>query len=308
MWFKYQPEGECVLRDLCFSVRHGEKVGIVGRTGSGKSSLAMSLFRIAELAAGKISIDGVDTSTLPLADLRNSIQIVPQIPTLYEGTVRSYLDPFGEYTDEDIWAAVVKARLVEVLRALRPRSPEVVDSIDKAPRQPAPLNSPYALEIDPEEDSKEDEEGRLLGASSSGTIRNLLLQPNRESATGPVQWKDGSETRLLLGGWIEENGANISVGERQLFVLARALLRRSKLLVMDESTASVDRATDEKIQRVIREEFADSTCLTIAHRIDTIMDCDRVLVLDAGRLVEAGPPAELLRREDGHFRRLSAFA
>ena len=110
VWFKYQPEGECVLRDLCFSVRRGEKVGIVGRTGSGKSSLAMSLFRIAELAAGKISIDGVDTSTLSLVDLRNSIQIVPQIPTLYEGTVRSYLDPFGEYTDEDIWAAVVKAQ------------------------------------------------------------------------------------------------------------------------------------------------------------------------------------------------------
>ena len=304
MWFKYQPEGECVLRDLCFSVRHGEKVGIVGRTGSGKSSLAMSLFRIAELAAGKISIDGVDTSTLPLADLRNSIQIVPQIPTLYEGTVRSYLDPFGEYTDEDIWAAVVKARLVDVLRALRPRSPDVVDSADKAPHKPT-LQSPYILEIDPEEDFKEDEEGRLLGASSSSTVRNPLLG---ESVVGPVEWKDGSETRLLLGGWIEENGANVSVGERQLFVLARALLRRSKLLVMDESTASVDRATDEKIQRVISEEFADSTCLTIAHRIDTIMDCDRVLVLDAGRLVEAGPPAELVRREDGHFRRLSAFA
>ncbi|GAB9467839.1 Multidrug resistance-associated protein 1 [Globisporangium polare] len=223
--FRYKSGGELVLLDVSLDVAPGEKVGIVGRTGAGKSSLTMALFRINELASGHILIDGVDTKTLGLQTLRGSLSIITQSPVLFKGSVRSYLDPFDEYTDESLWLALRKAGLSEKVAAM-----------------------------------------------------------------------DG-----LLYAALEENGENLSVGERQLLCMARALLSESKVVIMDEATAAIDHETDLKLQHVIRDEFRHSTVLTIAHRLDTVLDADRILVLDSGRVVEFDSPRALVARGRGHL-------
>lgn len=216
---QYFEDEQPVLRELTFEIRPGEKVGIVGRTGAGKSSIIAALFRMTE-PHGKILIDDIDISTLGLKDLRRSISIIPQDPILFSGTVRRNLDPFEEYQDDEIWSALEAVRL-----------------------KSAVLN---------------------LG--------------------------DG------LDGVVAESGHNFSVGQRQLFCLARAILRRNRILVLDEATANVDPETDLFIQRMIRELFKDCTVMTIAHRLNTIMDSDRVLVLEAGQVCEFDEPHVLLTR------------
>eukprot|EP01035_Chromulina_nebulosa_P017141 gene17141-22655_t len=238
--FRYQPTGEVILRDLSFKLSGGEKVGIVGRTGSGKSTIAMSLLRIAELSSGAVLIDGIDCSMISLKDLRSSIEIVPQNPVLFKGSLRCYLDPFNEYTDLQISEALDKAQ----------------------------LRSKFLM----------------LSNNSSSLISSCL------------------EFELA------ENGNNLSVGERQMLVLSRAILRGSKILLMDEATANVDYLQDKIIQDVIRKEFKSSTVLTIAHRIDTIMSCDRVLVLSSGELKEFDSPQKLLMNKDSQFYSLAIEA
>ncbi|RLN47454.1 hypothetical protein BBJ28_00013553 [Nothophytophthora sp. Chile5] len=213
-----------VLRGLSFSVNPKEKIGIVGRTGAGKSSLIVALMRLTELDSGSITIDGVDISKIGLHDLRANIAIIPQDPVLFSGTVRSNLDPFIQFTDEQIWTSVKRASLHKAVSSLD-------DSVD-------------------------------------------------------------------------EKGSNFSVGERQLLSIARALLKRSRVILMDEATASIDTETDRQIQQSIREEFRDCTTLTIAHRINTILDSDRILVMEKGSVAEFGPPAELQRKPDGLFKSL----
>ncbi|XP_068632708.1 multidrug resistance-associated protein 1 isoform X2 [Battus philenor] len=217
--------GEPALRDVTCSVAPRDKLAIVGRTGAGKSTLTLGLFRIVEAMSGKILIDGIDISTIGLHQLRSRITIIPQDPVLFSGTLRMNLDPFDVYTDEEIWRSLEHAHLKNFVQGLQ------------------------------------------------AGLRHE----------------------------ISEGGENLSVGQRQLVCLARALLRKTPLLVLDEATAAVDLETDELIQKTIRSEFASCTVLTIAHRLNTIMDSTRVMVLDKGQLVEYAPPEQLLQDKNSIF-------
>ncbi|XP_029465938.1 canalicular multispecific organic anion transporter 1 [Rhinatrema bivittatum] len=221
---RYRPELDLVLHGVTCDIDGTEKVGIVGRTGAGKSSLTNCIFRIIESAGGTIVIDGVDISTIGLHDLRQRLTIIPQDPVLFSGTLRMNLDPFNNYSDEEVWKALELAHLKQHAMGL-----------------------PEKLHYE-----------------------------------------------------VTEGGENLSVGQRQLVCLARALLRKSKILILDEATAAVDLETDNLIQLTIRSEFSNCTVLTIAHRLHTIMDNSRVMVLDAGKVVEFDSPEELLQQQ-GHF-------
>ncbi|XWS55359.1 hypothetical protein CRYUN_Cryun10bG0167800 [Craigia yunnanensis] len=225
---RYRPELPPVLHGLYFTISPSDKVGIVGRTGAGKSSMLNALFRIVELERGRILIDGCDIAKFGLMDLRKVLGIIPQSPVLFSGTVRFNLDPFSEHNDADLWEALERAHLKDVIR------------------------------------------------------RNSLG----------------------LDAEVSEAGENFSVGQRQLLSLARALLRRSKILVLDEATAAVDVRTDAIIQKTIREEFKSCTMLIIAHRLNTIIDCDRILLLDSGRVLEYDTPEELLSNEESAFSKM----
>ncbi|XP_019754523.2 multidrug resistance-associated protein 1 isoform X5 [Dendroctonus ponderosae] len=222
---RYRPGLDLVLHGVNFTVNGSEKVGIVGRTGAGKSSLTLSLFRIIEAAEGQIIIDGVNVALLGLHTLRSRLTIIPQDAVLFSGSLRMNLDPFDKHSDDEVWKSLELAHLKTFVQGL-----------------------------------------------SSGL--------NHE---------------------ISEGGDNLSVGQRQLVCLARALLRKTKVLILDEATAAVDLETDDLIQRTIRTEFKDCTVLTIAHRLNTIMDSDRVIVLDKGKVVEFDSPANLLKRPESIF-------
>jgi len=251
---RYRTDLEPVLRGISFKISPGEKVGIVGRTGAGKSSLALALFRGLEAEDGKILIDGVDIGLIGLQDLRESITIVPQDPTLFTGTIRSNLDPFNLFTDEDIFTALRRVQLIGT-----PGS----TTIPSTPINQSRPSTPAAVLL-----------GSPTGTSTPTTNKNIFLN---------------------LSSPVTESGNNLSQGQRQLLCLARALLKNPKVLMMDEATASIDYNTDNKIQETIRE--LKSTIITIAHRLQTIMDYDKVLVLDKGEVVEYGHPHELLKKE-----------
>ncbi|KMT03936.1 hypothetical protein BVRB_8g187450 [Beta vulgaris subsp. vulgaris] len=225
---RYRPELPAVLHGVSFTVPPSDKVGIVGRTGAGKSSMLNALFRIVELERGKILIDGCDIAKFGLTDLRKVLGIIPQAPVLFSGTVRFNLDPFNEHNDADLWESLERAHLKEVIR-----------------------RNPLGLDAE-----------------------------------------------------VSEAGENFSVGQRQLLSLSRALLRRSKILVLDEATAAVDVRTDALIQKTIREEFKTCTMLIIAHRLNTIIDCDRVLLLEAGKVLEYNTPEKLLLNEESAFSKM----
>ncbi|XP_062383443.1 multidrug resistance-associated protein 4 isoform X2 [Sardina pilchardus] len=222
--FSYYPDGPIVLKNMTATFKPKEKVGIVGRTGAGKSSLVSALFRLAE-PEGQIRVDGLRTSEMGLHDLRQKMSIIPQDPVLFTGTMRKNLDPFSQHSDQELWNALEEVQLKSV--------------VDELP-------------------------GRL-------------------------------ETVLA------ESGSNFSIGQRQLVCLARAILRRNNILIIDEATANVDPRTDELIQKTIREKFRDCTVLTIAHRLNTIIDNDRILVLDAGHIHEYDEPYTLLQNPDSLF-------
>ena len=220
---RYRPDTKIVLKNLNILIQPGEKVGIVGRTGSGKSTLTLCLFRILEATTGQILIDDIDISLLGLSLLRSIITVIPQDPTLIEGSLRENLDPAGKFSDES---------MIECLKSIE---------ID------------YLLE----------EEG--------------------------------------LNFMVKENGDNLSAGERQLICMARAMIRKSKIIVMDEATSSIDYNTEQLIQKVILTSLKNSTVLTIAHRIKTILEYDKILVFDQGHLIEQGSPKELIEKKNGHF-------
>uniref|UniRef100_A0A8C1J8W0 Multidrug resistance-associated protein 1 n=1 Tax=Cyprinus carpio TaxID=7962 RepID=A0A8C1J8W0_CYPCA len=218
---RYREDLELAISDISVNIEGGEKVGIVGRTGAGKSSLTLGLFRIIEAAQGEIRIDGVNVAELGLHELRSRITIIPQDPVLFSGSLRMNLDPFDGYTDEDVWRALELAHLKNFVSGL-----------------PDKLNHECS-----------------------------------------------------------EGGENLSLGQRQLVCLARALLRKTKILVLDEATAAVDLETDNLIQSTIRTQFEDCTVLTIAHRLNTIMDYTRVLVLDKGQMAEFDSPSNLIAKK-----------
>ena len=243
----YAPDLPPVLNGLSFNVARNERIGVVGRTGAGKSSLTLALFRFLEAAQGTIHIDGLDISRLKLKTLRSRLAIIPQDPVLFSGTIRTNLDAFDEHTDSELRDALERVHLVS----------------------PSALATP----IDP---------------SSSESETTAATSTNSNPFTS-------------LSSPVTEGGLNLSQGQRQLLCLARAIVSRPKIMVLDEATSAVDMATDTLIQRSIREEFGDSTLIVIAHRLSTIADFDKILVLEDGKAVEFGTPKELFQ-SNGAFR------
>ncbi|KAF9525987.1 multidrug resistance-associated ABC transporter [Crepidotus variabilis] len=230
---RYRPELDLVLKNLSFKICGSEKIGVCGRTGAGKSSLLLALFRIIEPSSGSIWIDSVDITKIGLHTLRNVLSIVPQSPELFEGSLRENIDPLGVYSDVDIWTALEQAHLRDYVETLS----EKLDS------------------------------------------------------------------------HVSEGGSSLSAGQRQLLCFARALLRKSKILVLDEATSAVDLDTDRAIQEIIRgEAFRYVTIITIAHRVNTILDSDRILVIDSGSIAEFDSPKTLLSNKNSLFYALVAKA
>ncbi|PIA51369.1 hypothetical protein AQUCO_01100295v1 [Aquilegia coerulea] len=225
---QYSPSLPMILKGITCMVQGKTKVGVVGRTGSGKSTLIQALFRVVEPSDGRILIDGVDISRMGLQDLRSRLSIIPQDPTLFRGTLRTNLDPLTQHSDFDMWEVLNKCHL-----------------------------------------------------------RNIVRQDQR-----------------LLDAPVAEDGENWSVGQRQLVCLARVLLNKRRILVLDEATASVDTATDNVLQKTLREETSSCTVITVAHRIPTVIDNDLVLVLDEGTVVEYDSPVELLKDKSSAFSKL----
>ncbi|XP_031313703.1 multidrug resistance-associated protein 1 isoform X1 [Camelus dromedarius] len=222
---RYRDDLGLALQDITFQTHGEEKIGIVGRTGAGKSTLSNCLFRTVEGSGGKIIIDGIDISSIGLHDLRGKLNIIPQDPVLFSGTLQMNLDPLDKYSDGQLWEVLELCHLKEFVQSLP---------------------------------------------------RKLLHE-------------------------ISEGGENLSVGQRQLICLARALLRKTKILILDEATASIDFETDNLVQATIRKEFSDCTILTIAHRLHSVMDSDRVLVLDSGRITEFETPQNLIQQKGLFF-------
>ena len=269
---RYRKDFDPVLRNLNLKIASCEKVGIVGRTGAGKSSLALSLFRALEAEKGKILIDDVEIGEIGLQDLRESIVMVPQDPTLFSGTIRSNLDPFNLFSDEEIFTALRRVQLIGTTLSSVPSNP--VES------------SNY---------SDHSRDSHSTGTTTAvGTPRSENDLPNTSSRPYTSENKN---IFLTLSSSISESGSNLSQGQRQLLCLARALLKSPKVLIMDEATASIDYATDAKIQETIRE-LKGNTIVTIAHRLKTIVDYDRVVVMERGEVVEVGVPWELLRPDE----------
>lgn len=266
---RYRADLKPVLSNVTFRIRAGERVGIVGRTGAGKSSLALALFRGLEADSGKIIIDGVDISLIGLQDLREAITIVPQDPTLFTGTLRSNLDPFGLFTDEEVFTILRQVQLIDA------PSP----STSSGHHTPETHGAPHIVHYS---DSSDEGDGHALTKKMTNSHENANIFTDLSSP-------------------IAESGSNLSQGQRQLLCLARALLKSPRVLMMDEATASIDYATDAKIQETLRA-VKGSTIITIAHRLQTIVDYDKVLVLDKGEVVEYDAPWELLSKENSTFR------
>ncbi|CAG5187876.1 uncharacterized protein ALTATR162_LOCUS11812 [Alternaria atra] len=309
---RYRTDFDLVLKDLTFKILPGEKVGVVGRTGAGKSSMALALFRALEAEKGKILIDDIDVGTIGLHDLRENVVMVPQDPTLFTGTIRSNLDPFSIFTDEEIYTALREVNLISTLS--RPASgtvtPTGAASPPRAVQIPIPTTGAVTADVNASYSAATTNPGSILanrdwerGETQEDTI--LVMPDGRpagqdDAAAQAAMEADNKNPFKNLNSPVSESGSNLSQGQRQLLCLARALLKAPKVLLMDEATASIDYATDAKIQETIRQ--IKNTTITIAHRLQTIIDYDKVLVLDKGEVIEYGHPYDLVRKEGGSFR------
>lgn len=233
----YRPGLPMVLKDFTVHIDPNEKIGICGRTGAGKSSIMVALYRMVELTSGNITIDGIDIRTLGLNNLRSKLSIIPQDPVLFQGTIRKNLDPFGLATDEQLWETLRRARII-----------------------------------------KSEDLNEVKSQTDPSKMHKFHL--NRD---------------------VDVDGENFSLGEKQLIAFARALVQGSKILILDEATSSVDYATDKILQEAIVEEFSECTILCIAHRLKTILNYDRVMVMDQGQVVEFDKPINLFKKQGIFF-------
>ncbi|KAJ1728278.1 hypothetical protein LPJ61_004117, partial [Coemansia biformis] len=280
---RYRADLPPALSGINLTINPGEKIGIVGRTGAGKSTLAKSLFRLVHgTTGGSILIDGQDISHIGIGDLRPRLGIIPQESTMFSGSFKRSLDPLQEHTIEDMWAALVKSGIAPKVSPPRSRNSE-------------PANNKYD-----ESYERAMTEAARRWAESGWAMRMFLLVFDHK----PRRWTAPQFTPLHgLDGSAQSAGQGFSDGQQQLFSLCRALMRKRRIIVLDEATANVDLETDRHIQQLIRDEFGDRTVLTIAHRLETIMDSDRIIVMDQGRIAEVGSPQELINA-GGHFAEL----
>ena len=223
----HYKDGPKVLKNISFKVNPGEKIGIVGRTGAGKSSLVAALMRLA-LTEGDIFVDGLNIREINVVSSRQVISVISQAPALVNGTIRINLDPLGEYSDTEIWKALAQTKMSSVISNMPRKLENEINSVD----------------------------------------------------------------------------SNLSLGERQLLHLSRVLLKKSKIIVFDEATGKVDRKTDDDIQEIVREILKDCTVITIAHRLSTVLESDRIMILDQGRIVDYGSPQALLSKQDSLLKQL----
>ncbi|KAL2851875.1 P-loop containing nucleoside triphosphate hydrolase protein [Aspergillus pseudoustus] len=249
---RYRAGLPLVLKDLSMEIAGGERIGIVGRTGAGKSSIMSALFRLTELSGGSIAIDGVDIATVGLQDLRSRLAIIPQDPTLFRGSIRSNLDPFNEHTDLELWDALRQAHLIE---------------------------------------SPGDSDGETVGHGDKETDQ-IESAPQAQTTTTTTTTTTGT-AKLTLDTPVDEEGLTFSLGQRQLMALARALVRDARIIICDEATSSVDFATDQRIQETMAAGFKGKTLLCIAHRLRTIIQYDRICVMDQGAIAEMDTPLRL---------------
>lgn len=292
---RYRADLDPVLKNLTFKIDAGQKVGIVGRTGAGKSSLALAIFRGLEADTGQILIDDIDIGLIGLQDLREAITIVPQDPTLFTGTLRSNLDPFVLFTNEEIFSALRRVQLINSEYGFEgATSSRVTDAAPPLSHQ----SSASTSEIQSPASSPKHDDANGSTFKSDGTASTDATLARYSTNT-----KENKNVFYNLQSPIAESGSNLSQGQRQLLCLARALLKSPKVLVMDEATASIDYATDSKIQETLRE-LTGNTIITIAHRLQTIVDYDKVLVLDNGEVLEFADPFDLMRKENGAFREM----
>ncbi|UYV60328.1 hypothetical protein LAZ67_1000843 [Cordylochernes scorpioides] len=299
---RYRAGLDLVLRQLDVALQPGEKVGIVGRTGAGKSSLTLGLFRIVEPAEGTIQIDGKDIARLGLHELRAHLTIIPQDPVLFSGTLRSNLDPFGTHPDSALWTALEHAHLKSFVSNL----PEGLQySVAEGGSNLRSSLFSYCCMQSSSSLSMVESHFFKRGASLLNLLNKCLADLITTRFTfSSVDWgSSGLISSLLktIKSSTPESWCVVSVGQCQLVCLARALLKKTKVLVLDEATAAVDLETDDLIQSTIRSQFADCTVLTIAHRLNTIMDYDKVLVLEKGKVLEYDSPTELLRNHRSQF-------
>lgn len=250
---KYTEKGDRILKSINFKINAGEKIGVVGRTGAGKSSIVTALFRMA-YNEGLIRIDSIDIASIPLDTLRSSMSIIPQDATLFPGTIRDNLDPFKKHSDDDIWRALDQVLFGKIYL--------------------------------------ENKMQYLLIRTNSFAVFQVELQAIVRALPNGLD----DDT---LGG-----GRDLSAGQRSLFCLARAILRKNKILILDEATANLDSSMDNLLQKTIHKHFAHCTVLTIAHRLHSIIDSNRILVMDAGKVVEFDHAHRLLQDDNGFLTKL----
>ncbi|KAJ2115201.1 hypothetical protein IW146_002491 [Coemansia sp. RSA 922] len=276
---KYGADLNYALKNVNLTINPEEKIGIVGRTGAGKSSLAKVLFRlIHENTSGSILIDGLDISEFGVGDYRPRLGMIPQESSMFGGSIRNNLDPLSQFDIEEMWASLIKCNLSELV------SSKVISSNGSE-----------------ETEYKKDQIRKRVQWQNAGWLKRAMLLILKKMPTTLDHVEEPESSGLDKS--VQDCFGSFSSGQQQLFGLCRVIMRKQKIVVLDEATANVDLETDKSVQELIRKEFSDCTVLTIAHRLETIMNSDRIIVMDKGTIAEIGTPEELLAK-DGMFAQL----
>lgn len=265
---RYRPECDLVLKGTSFEIKGGEKIGVVGRTGAGKSTIIQSISRIVEIEDGTMEIDGVKTTDIPISQLRDQVTVIPQDPTLFSGSLRFNVDPTGKVADAEILDLLKRAGLERLLTRERTTDEDERGRGRESRRR------------------RRQERQKLIDFSDS--------EPESSSSSESEEDEDDKELKQEINGPLDmsvsEGGDNLSSGEKQLLCICRAILRKRRIIILDEATANIDLITEQKIQKLIKTEFKDQTMIVIAHRLQTIIESDKVMVLGDGKVLEMDAP------------------